>query len=38
MALEPFRTTDQQVSEATAKAIGVSLPPAVRQRADRVVR
>lgn len=37
MASEPLRKTDQQVSEVMAKAIGGSLPPAVRSRADRVV-
>ena len=38
MAFEPLTKTDLLVSEATAKAIGVTLPPALVARANQVVR
>jgi putative ABC transport system substrate-binding protein len=38
MAFEPLKTTDLLVSLATAKAIGVTVPQDLVQRADQVVR
>ena len=38
MAFEPLTKTDLLVSEATARAIGVTLPPPLLARANRVVR
>jgi putative ABC transport system substrate-binding protein len=38
MAFEPLKKTDLLVSQATAKAIGVTLPEALLQRANQVVR
>ncbi|MFZ9462471.1 MAG: ABC transporter substrate-binding protein [Vulcanococcus sp.] len=37
MAFEPLRTTDLLVSQATARAIGVTLPEPLLKRANRVV-
>ena len=38
MAFEPLTKTDLLVSEATARAIGVTLPPPLVARANQVVR
>jgi len=38
MAFEPLTKTDLLVSEATARAIGVTLPPALVAKANQVVR
>jgi putative ABC transport system substrate-binding protein len=38
MAFQPLTSTDLLVSLATAKAIGVTVPEDLLQRADRVVR
>ena len=37
MAFEPLTKTDLLVSQATAKAIGVTLPEPLLKRADKVV-